>query len=57
MVVEDAAAGVEAALRGGMRVAAIGEAGLCSMTDYQIGHIEELLPILQANVGGKQRTI
>ncbi|GKS15046.1 beta-phosphoglucomutase [Paenibacillus chitinolyticus] len=49
LVIEDAAAGVEAAFRGGMWVAAIGEACVCDMADYQIGQIEELLPILQAN--------
>ncbi|WP_409345971.1 beta-phosphoglucomutase [Paenibacillus sp. MBLB4367] len=57
LVVEDAAAGVEAAVRGGMWVAAIGEACLCGMADYHIGRIEELLPILQAKGGGRQRTI
>jgi len=52
LVVEDAEAGVEAAIRGGMWVAAIGEAYLCGMADYHIGQIDELLPILQANGGG-----
>ncbi|OAB39936.1 beta-phosphoglucomutase [Paenibacillus macquariensis subsp. defensor] len=53
LVVEDAAAGVEAAIRGGMWVAAIGEACLYGMADYHIGQIEELLPILQATGCGK----
>lgn len=39
LVVEDATAGVEAAFRGGMWVAAIGEASLCVMADYHIGQI------------------
>lgn len=52
LVVEDAAAGIEAAFRGGMWIAAIGEADLYEMADYRIGHIEQLLPILQTE-GGK----
>ncbi|MHA7581825.1 beta-phosphoglucomutase [Paenibacillus vandeheii] len=47
LVVEDAIAGVEAAFRGGMWAAAIGEACLSDMADYHIGQIEELLSILQ----------
>lgn len=53
LVVEDATAGVEAAIRGGMRVAAIGEACLYGGSDFQISQIQDLLPILQVNGGGR----
>ncbi|SEN73303.1 beta-phosphoglucomutase [Paenibacillus sp. OK076] len=45
LVVEDAEAGVEAAFRGGMWVAAIGKACISNLADYHIGHIEELQSI------------
>jgi beta-phosphoglucomutase len=51
LVIEDSAAGIEAAFRGGMWVAAVGDADLYEMADYHIGHIEELLTILEEKGG------
>lgn len=46
LVVEDAAAGVEAAIRGGMKVAAMGDASLSGKADFYIATIGEILSLL-----------
>lgn len=45
LVVEDAAAGVDAAKAGGMTAAGIGEAADCQKTDYPLGRFADLLEI------------
>jgi len=46
LVVEDAAAGVEAAIRGGMKVAAMGDASLSGKADFCIATVGEILSLL-----------
>lgn len=46
LVVEDAAAGIEAAIAGGMQTAAIGDACSCNMADYTLDTFSDLLTIL-----------
>ena len=46
LVVEDAQAGIEAAIAGGMHSAAIGDAVHCGLAEYTLGSIVELLQIV-----------
>ncbi|MBO5523598.1 MAG: beta-phosphoglucomutase [Roseburia sp.] len=46
LVVEDAEAGIEAGIAGGMRTAAIGEAVSCEKADYKLRQFSDLLEIL-----------
>lgn len=46
LVVEDAEAGIEAGIAGGMQTAAIGEAVSCGKADYKLGQLSDLLGIL-----------
>lgn len=46
LVVEDAEAGIEAGIAGGMRTAAIGEAVSCKKADYKLRQFADLLEIL-----------
>lgn len=50
LVVEDAEAGIDAAVSGGMKAAAIGEATRCKKADYNLNSIGDLLDILKAAV-------
>lgn len=45
LVVEDAVAGIEAAKRGGMKAAGIGDAAFCEKTDYPITTFADLKDI------------
>ena len=45
LVVEDAVAGIEAAKRGGMKAAGIGDAAFCEKTDYPITAFADLKDI------------
>ena len=47
LVVEDAKAGVEAALAGGMDVAAIGDAASCGLATYNLTRISDLIDCVQ----------
>lgn len=44
-MVEDAVAGIEAAKRGGMKAAGIGDAAFCEKTDYPITTFADLKDI------------
>lgn len=46
LVVEDAEAGIDAGIAGGMKTAAIGDAVNCKKADYELGSIGDLLKIL-----------
>lgn len=46
LVVEDAQAGIEAGIAGGMKTAAIGEAVNCGQADYKLEQVEDLLDFL-----------
>lgn len=50
LVVEDAEAGIEAAIAGRMKVAALGEAVYCHKADYNLNSIGELLDILKTAI-------
>lgn len=46
LVIEDAEAGIDAGIAGGMKTAAIGEAAKCGKADYMLGTFSDLLKIL-----------
>lgn len=46
LVVEDAAAGIQAGVAGGMKTAAIGDACSCELADYKLNTFADLLNIL-----------
>jgi len=46
LVVEDAEAGVEAALRAGMKVAGVGQASNCVQTNFALHSVDEILDIV-----------
>lgn len=52
LIVEDAEAGVIAAIAGNMKVAAIGEACICQKAHYNLKILEELLSICTTTVEG-----
>lgn len=53
LVVEDAAAGIEAAVRGGFDSAGLGEAASCRDTTWPLGHFGELCLLTGANQNKK----
>ena len=50
MVVEDAKAGIQAGISGGMKTAAIGAATACNLSDYKLEKLSDLLRILEDNL-------
>ena len=46
LVVEDALAGAEAAHRGGMKAACVGDAAACGAGDWNMGSFAELLKVV-----------
>lgn len=46
LVVEDAEAGIDAGIAGGMKTAAIGDAVNCKKADYELGSVGDLLKLL-----------
>ena len=51
LVVEDAEAGIEAGIAGGMKTAAIGGAVTCGKADYRLERLGDLLGILDPVAG------
>ena len=51
LVVEDAEAGIEAGIAGGMKTAAIGGAVTCGKADYSLERLGDLLGILDPAAG------
>ena len=47
MIVEDAEAGIDAGIAGGMKTAAIGDAVKCGKADYTLDKFSDLLKILK----------